>query len=64
MLKKVIKAVQREIFGERAKGEKVFIPNLKHRHRELDKRLSSNDDREAFNRWCYSVNFSGMYTKH
>ena len=63
MIKKIVKAVKREIFGESARGEKVIIPNLKQRHRELDKRLSSKGDIESFNRWCNTVNFSGMYVK-
>jgi len=62
-MKSIINKLKREIFGEAAKGEKVVIPDLRKLHRELDKRLSTKDDIEAYNAWCNNMNFGGMHVK-
>ena len=63
MIKYVINRIKKEIFGERARGEKVVIPDLKKLHRKLDQRLSDKQASEEFNRWCREMNFGGMHVK-
>lgn len=60
---KIKASIKREIFGERARGEKVIIPDLSKLHRKLDSRLSDRKINEDFNRWCNEMNFGGMHMK-
>lgn len=63
MLKLLINKLKKELFGEPARGEKVVIPDLRKLHARLDKRLSTRQASDEFNRWCREMNFGGMHVK-
>jgi 3-hydroxy-3-methylglutaryl CoA synthase len=60
MIKKLLNSIKEFLLGQRRTGEKAYprVNNAVKNYQEFTK-----DEMEAFNRWCYELNFSGMYQR-
>ena len=65
MLEQLLNKIKTYVFGEIAHGERVQFPKINSMYPEgySHQEKTTTESIKAYNEWCESINFGGMYVK-